>query len=131
MCGQDQVENCMYRTFLKIESYFNTKAQRYFCDFFTFVSFTSSAIDYYFTCNKVHLGGNFSNVTKYRYRRFKMLKVVHFSVVNCDLCFYSLLQIIVDLYSKYFSSLINHLANASKCMVNRDASTIVCICNIA
>ena len=54
-----------------------------------------------FTCNEVHLGGNFRNVTKYQYLRFKMLKVIHFSAVHCDLCFYwhtrfySLLQIIV------------------------------------
>ena len=47
------------------------------------------------TCNEVHLEGNFRNVTKYRYRRFTMLKVIHFSAVHCDLCFYSLLQIIV------------------------------------
>ena len=68
---------------------------RYFTwvDFFTCnkVQFVKTT----FTCNKVHLGGNFRNVTKYRYRRFKIFKVIHFSAVNCDLCFYSLLQIIV------------------------------------
>ena len=35
-----------------------------------------------FTCNEVHLAGNFRNVTKYRYRRFKIVKVVHFSMLT-------------------------------------------------
>ena len=49
-----------------------------------------------FTCNEVHLVGNFiRNVAKYRCRRLKVLKAIHFSVVNCDLCFDSLVQLIV------------------------------------
>ena len=34
-------------------------------------------------------------MTKYRYRQFKVSKAIYFFVVNCDLCFDSLLQIIV------------------------------------
>ena len=72
---------------------------RYFTwvDFFTFYLYEVQFFET--TCNgpynEVHLGGNFRNVTKYRCLLFKMLKVIHFSAVNCDLCFYSLLQIIV------------------------------------
>ena len=59
---------------------------------------TCNKVQYFkttFTCNKVYLGGNFRNVTKYRCLRFKVLKAIHFCVVYCDLCFDSLLQISV------------------------------------
>ena len=65
---------------------------------YIFILSTCNEIQYFkttFTCNNVHLGGNFGNVTKYRYRRLKVSKAIHFFAVNCDLRFYSLLQMIV------------------------------------
>ncbi len=42
------------------------------------------------TCNEVHLWGNFRNVTKYQYRRFKLFKVIQFplSIAICVFILY-------------------------------------------
>ena len=67
--------------------------------YFTWVDFllsTCNEVHYFkitFTCDEVHLEGNFRNVTKYRCRQANVSKAILFSAVNCHLWFYSLIQI--------------------------------------